>query len=65
MSYRNSEGYCDPTAGAALAQVRREEHRKAYRPLVYICSKRAPTGYFLSGLVKFRIDQNGCRFWMC
>lgn len=39
MSYRNSEGYYDPTAGAALAQVKREEHRKVYRPLVYICSR--------------------------
>lgn len=41
MSYRNSEGYYDPTAGAALAQVRREERRRAYKPIVYICSRYA------------------------
>ena len=28
MSYRNSEGYSDPTAGQALANIRREERRK-------------------------------------
>lgn len=26
-SYRNSEGYSDPTAGAALAKIIAEEHR--------------------------------------
>ena len=31
QAYRNSEGYTDPTAGAALSF--------GYRPLVYICSK--------------------------
>ena len=31
QAYRNSEGYPDPTAGAALSF--------GYRPLVYICSK--------------------------
>ena len=34
--YKNHEGYPDPTAGAALARVIKEEHR--WRPLVYICS---------------------------
>lgn len=34
--YKNQEGYADPTAGAALAEVIREEHR--WRPLIYICS---------------------------
>ena len=36
----NSEGYHDPTACGALREIRREEKaaRKAYRPLVYICS---------------------------
>ena len=47
MSFVNSEGYADPTAGAAIAVVMREEElqRKARsprhssgRPLVYICS---------------------------
>ena len=38
MSYKNEEGYSDPTAGAAIASVTREEKEKAYRPLVYICS---------------------------
>ncbi len=45
--YRNSEGYPDPTAGAALANVAREERRKKaagrrprrrFMPKVYICS---------------------------
>lgn len=31
QDYKNSEGYPDPTAGAALSF--------GYRPLVYICSK--------------------------
>ena len=40
MDKRNSEGYADPTAAEALANVAREERAKAnkYRPLVYICS---------------------------
>lgn len=40
MDKRNSEGYPDPTAAEALANVAREERAKAnkYRPLVYICS---------------------------
>ena len=32
--FRNQEGYADPTAGRAIAQVIKEE--KKYRPLVYI-----------------------------
>ena len=38
MSYKNEEGYSDPTAGAAIANVTRDEKAKAYKPLVYICS---------------------------
>ncbi len=41
-SYRNKEGYADPTAYAALRNV--ENERKAlrkYRPIVYICSPYA------------------------
>ena len=36
----NSEGYHDPTSHAALSGIRKEElaARRAYRPLVYICS---------------------------
>lgn len=36
----NSEGYHDPTSYAALSGIRREERaaKRAYRPLVYICS---------------------------
>ena len=34
--FKNQEGYYDPTAGQAIAQVTKEE--KQYRPLVYICS---------------------------
>lgn len=38
--YKNSEGYPDPTAHGALSKIRKEENaaRRAYRPLVYICS---------------------------
>ena len=37
--YKNQEGYADPTAGQALANIRREEKaRLGYMPLVYICS---------------------------
>ena len=28
MSYRNSEGYSDPTAGQALGNITREERRR-------------------------------------
>jgi len=35
-NFKNQEGYTDPTAGQAIAQVIKEE--KKYRPLVYICS---------------------------
>lgn len=39
MTYKNQEGYADPTAGQALANIRREEKaRLGYMPLVYICS---------------------------
>lgn len=41
---RNSEGYYDPTAEAAITKITREERKaqkKIYRPLVYICSPYA------------------------
>ena len=39
MKMKNSEGYPDPTAGMALANVARfEKGTKRYRPLVYIAS---------------------------
>ena len=38
---RNAEGYLDPTACDALSNVIREEKRKAYRALVFICSPYA------------------------
>ena len=39
MMYKNQEGYADPTAGQALANIRREEKaRLGYMPLVYILS---------------------------
>ena len=28
MSYRNREGYSDPTAGQAMGNITREEHRR-------------------------------------
>jgi hypothetical protein len=39
MTYHNSEGYPDPTAGEALAAIAREA--RAYKPLVYIASPYA------------------------
>ena len=36
MSYRNQEGYADPTVFRALSKIEKEQ--KKYRPLVYICS---------------------------
>lgn len=40
ISRCNSEGYPDPTTYAALSGIRKEEKaaKRAYRPLVYICS---------------------------
>lgn len=38
MYLRNSEGYPDPTAAEALANVRREEKLKEWKPCVFICS---------------------------
>lgn len=44
-NYRNSEGYYDPTAGAAITDItkaeRQEARKRQYRPLVYICSRYA------------------------
>ncbi|WP_322200565.1 DUF7768 domain-containing protein [Acutalibacter intestini] len=37
-SKRNSEGYFDPTAYAALTKIEREAKTHAFRPMVYICS---------------------------
>lgn len=34
----NSEGYYDPTTYEALTRITHEEKKKAYRPLVFICS---------------------------
>lgn len=55
--YRNSESYYDPTAGAALTRIEREEKKKQYRPLVYIVSRYA-------GDIKANVAaaQNYCRF---
>jgi hypothetical protein len=36
VSYKNQEGYADPTAFQALTQIEKEE--KKYRQIVYICS---------------------------
>lgn len=37
----NGEGYPDPTAYEALTAVQREEKKKPYRPLVFVCSPLA------------------------
>ena len=46
--FHNSEGYSDPTAGAAMASIlrrgkaeRKPVPERKYRPLVYICSRYA------------------------
>ena len=36
VSYRNQEGYADPTVFHVLSKIEKEQ--KKYRPLVYICS---------------------------
>ena len=41
MSWRNSEGYSDPTAGQALANIMREERMKKRR---YGCGRLSGTG---------------------
>lgn len=43
ISRFNSEGYHDPTTYEALSEIRKEElaAKRAYRPLVYICSPLA------------------------
>lgn len=43
ISRFNSEGYHDPTTYEALSEIREEElaAKRAYRPLVYICSPLA------------------------
>lgn len=43
ISKYNSEGYHDPTTYEALSRIEKEEKaaKKAYRPLVYICSRYA------------------------
>lgn len=34
----NSEGYYDPTTYEALTTIEKEERKKAFKPVVYICS---------------------------
>ena len=43
MAYRNHEGYSDPTAGRALANIAREERAK--RKAVYVERYTAPQRY--------------------
>jgi hypothetical protein len=57
MTYRNSEGYADPTAGTALARIERDRNKHQYRPLVYICSKYA--GDVMNNIISAR---DYCRF---
>ena len=38
MKYFNNEGYASPTEYEAINRIQREETKKKYRPLVYICS---------------------------
>ena len=64
MNLKNSEGYPDPTAGIALANVAKsEKETNRYRPLVYIASPFAgDTEYNTSrarGYCRFAISR-GC-----
>ena len=54
---RNAEGYHDPTACDALSNVIRDERRKAYRALVFICS---PYAGDMEG--NARLELTYCRF---
>ena len=40
LDYQNGEGYPDPTAAEALANIQNSEKQalRAFRPIVYICS---------------------------
>ena len=38
INKRNAEGYSDPTAYEALLRAWAEDKRRAFRPLVFICS---------------------------
>ena len=58
MNLKNAEGYLDPTAAIALANVARSVKAvKAYRPLVYIASQFA-------GDTEYHVDRarGYCRF---
>ena len=64
MNLKNSEGYSDPTAGIALANVAKsEKETNRYRPLVYIASPFAgDTEYNISrarGYCRFTV-RCGC-----
>jgi len=64
MNLKNAEGYPDPTAAIALANVARSEKAvKAYRPLVYIASPFAgDTEYNVArarGYCRFAVSR-GC-----
>ena len=41
INKHNNEGYPDPTAYEALTAVQREENKRPYRPLVFVCSPLA------------------------
>lgn len=41
MNLKNSEGYPDPTAAEAVANVAREKKLKEWKPCVFICSPYA------------------------
>lgn len=41
INKHNGEGYPDPTAYEALTAVQKQENKKPYRPLVFVCSPLA------------------------
>lgn len=61
----NTEGYVDLTAYEALKNVRKEEKKAAYKPLVYICSPFSGDGDIETNITNTRAFckyaiQNNC-----
>lgn len=59
MTYRNSEGYADPTAGEALGRIARD-NRRAAREIKRL--KARETYERLCGQLKRLADENGFEF---
>jgi hypothetical protein len=63
-TYKNKEGYPDPTAGMALQEVRREERHKEYNPevtniITILKQIISLTGFELVGRITLRDKETG------